>query len=197
MATRGVGLKRYHPGITDKRLNNRRFYRTEEAILRAFFDSNGFTGVGKVTQKAGVARSTFYHHHRAVDKIITDYKNYILLKYKKMVKGILNSKNVSIRVLYSKTIFFIIHNKKVFKILLMGEDNEVFENMVLRLQPSLVSLMRLPKNSEKIFLVYTGEVVALLSDWCKNGAHEDNIGHLLDELLYLTDTARIRLKILL
>ena len=197
MATRGVGLKRYHPGISDKRLNNRRFYRTEEAILKAFFGGSDCISVGRVAQKAGVARSTFYHHHQAVDKIITDYRNYILVKYRRAIKGISDSKAVSTRILYTKTIFFIIQHKKIFKILLMGEDNKVFENMLVRLQPVLVDLMRLPKNSKKIFMVYTSEVAVLLNDWCKNGAREDEIQHLLDELLYLTDTARLRLKILL
>ncbi len=45
-------------GITEKKLRNRRFRRTEEAILKVFFEEDIYIGIGKMAKKAGVARST-------------------------------------------------------------------------------------------------------------------------------------------
>jgi hypothetical protein len=60
-----------------------------------------------------------------------------------------------------------------------------------------VEAMHLPKNSARIFMVYKGEVVSLIDAWCRNGMKEDEINQLLDEIIFLTETARVRLKVLL
>lgn len=92
---------------------------------------------------------------------------------------------------------FILQNKRIFKILMMGGERGVLGKMIFKLQPWLVNMMGLPKNSDKIFLVYTGEVVALLDKWCQDGAKETEMDKLLNEIVYLTETARVRLKMLL
>ena len=163
-------MKRYYPGITDKRLNNRRFYRTEEAILKAFF-GNTYLSVREVTRQVGIARSTFYHHHQSTAKILADYQRYIKYKYKRKTKKMLVSQKVP--------------------------ERSILKNMIAKMQPRLVDIMHLPKNSKKIFLVYEGEVTSLIDAWCRNGMREDEINRLLDEIIFLTETARVRLKILL
>lgn len=62
-------------GITEKRLNDKRFKKTEEAILGAFFDKNGYITVMEIAKKVGVTRSTIYGHHRVMREIVKDYKN--------------------------------------------------------------------------------------------------------------------------
>ena len=190
-------MKRYRPGITDKRLHNRRFYKTEEAILKAYFGGGGYINAGQMAMQAGVARSTFYHHHQAVGKIMADYRNYVLGKFGRMVRKLFDKKDLSIKMLYMRTLLFIVHNKKIYKILMMGSDRGVLGRMIFRLKPWLVNKMGLPKNSDKIFLVYTGEVVALLDAWCHDGVPETEMEKLLGEIVYLTETARVRLKMLL
>ena len=190
-------MRRYYPGITDKRLCNRRFCKTEEAILKAFFDDNNYISIEKMAKKAGVARSTFYHHHQTVNKIIIDYRNYILSKYGQMIKKTSVSRETAIKILYERTIIFIIQYQRIFKILMMGNEREIFNRMIIKLGPKLIPVMGLPKNYEKIFLVYTGEIVALLGAWCKGGAKKNEIDALLGEIVFLTKTARVRLKILL
>lgn len=190
-------MSRYRPGITEKRLRNRRFCKTEEAILKAFFDYDNYISVGKMAERAGVARSTFYHHHKTVNRIVVDYRNYTLNKYGRMAKRLLMMKNISTRVLYEYMLIFIMQNKKLFKILMAGNERNIFMRMIEKIKPKLFDIMRLPKNAEKLFLVYTGEVAVLIDAWCKNGADEGEIEKLLDEILYLTKTARVRLKIFL
>ena len=189
-------MKRYYPGITDKRLNNRRFYRTEEAILKAFF-GNTYLSVREVTRQVGIARSTFYHHHQSTAKIVADYQRYIIDKYKRLTKKMLGAQKVPARMMYERTLLFIVQHKKVFKILLAGKERSILKYMITKMQPRLVDIMHLPKNSKKIFLVYEGEVTSLMDAWCRNGMREDEINRLLDEIIFLTETARVRLKILL
>ncbi len=189
-------MKRYYPGITDRRLNNRRFYRTEEAILKAFFDDNSLS-TREVAKHAGIARSTFYHHHQSTAKIITDYQKYIADKYKRLAKKMLSAQKTPIRMMYERIFLFTIQYKKIFKILQMNKELSILKYMIRRMQPRLVEAMRLPKNSARIFLVYEGEVASLMDAWCRKGMMEDEINQLLDEIVFLTETARVRLKILL
>jgi AcrR family transcriptional regulator len=196
VAAGGINLKRYYPGITDKRLNNRRFYRTEEAILRAFFGDE-YLSAREVARRAGIARTTFYHHHQSVAKIVADYQKYIINKYKRLVKKMLSAQKTPVRIMYERTLLFIVQHKRIFKILLMKRELSVLKYMISKMQLRLVEAMRLPKNSARIFLVYEGEVVSLIDAWCRNGMKEDEINQLLDEIMFLTETARVRLKVLL
>ena len=140
--------KNYNPGITEKRLNNRRFKRTEEAILRTFFEEDVFIGTKDMAKKAGVARSTFYHHHRTVREIVPDYKRYIMRKYSYMVRK-LNNKT-DLKIVFERMMIFIIQNRQVFEILLKTGDNSIIMNMLELLRPKIVRHTKLPSNHEKI-----------------------------------------------
>ena len=68
-------------GITEKRLKDKRFKKTEEAILRVFFETKECISVKSLAIKIGVARSTIYCHHKSIREILPDYEKYILKEF--------------------------------------------------------------------------------------------------------------------
>ena len=180
-------------GITDKRLANKRFKRTEEAILRAFFESDNFISIEEMARRAGVARSTIYVHHRMVREIIPDYERYILRKYQRMVKKVLKNGDCEIYSMMMKVLIFILVNKKVFIVVLKGGSKRAIEQMINGLRGELIKIMRLSPNQEKVFAIYRSEVVELIEIWCQEGFNRDKIEEVVNEIVYLTETAKIRL----
>ena len=186
--------KRYKPGITEKRLNNRRFRKTEEAILRVFFEGDIFIGIKDMARKAGVARSTFYHHHRTVREIVPDYKRYIMRKYSVLIRRQLRQKKVSVRKIYGETLFFLIHNRRELEVLIKVGEISILREMVAQNKPKLIDYMRLSRNKDRIFRVYTSEIVEILCEWGEKGFCEDGIKIVLSDVMFLTDTAKVRLS---
>ncbi len=182
-------------GITEKRLADRRFRRTEEAILRAFFATSGDTGIVEIAKKAGVARSTVYIHHRAVKEIVPDYEKYVLKKYRKMVRGILVVKNSKLETVFVRTLIFMIANKRIFTMIL-SNNNTIIEKMINEISVKIASSMRMPKSQENVFKIYRSEIIVLIDDWCRKDFEYKEMNKLVENIIYLTNTARIRLGVL-
>ena len=51
----------------------------------------------------------------------------------------------------------------------------------------------MPKNAEMIFEVYNNEILGVIEGWNKEGLREKDIAMILEDILYLTDSARHRL----
>ncbi len=183
-------------GITEKRLKDKRFKKTEEAILRVFFEAKEYISVKSLAIKIGVARSTIYCHHKTMRDILPDYEKYILKKYSRMVRGLVKNK-ISIKALYINMLLFILRDKKIFEILLKNRDKVVFEEMILKIEFVVEKEIKLPKNSEKLYRVFVGEMMALIERWGKDGFSEDGMNGVLFDMLSLTRTARTRLAGLL
>lgn len=188
---------RYRPGITEKRLNNKRFARIEWAILEAYFDGELCVSAGIMADRVGVARSTIYNHHRTVREIIPDYEKFILRKYRRMIRKALKRRCVNIKGLYTKALFFMLQNKRVFVILIRGGDRYVIEQMVREFRGRIEAAMRLPKNANDLYNVYVDEVAGLILRWSVAGLREADMNELLVNIMCLTETMRQRLKFLL
>ncbi len=179
-------------GISEKKLADKRFKRTEEKILRLFFEDDCCFEMKALAKEASVARSTIYRHHRTMRNIIVDYEKYVLSQYRRMIRKCADN---SIRIIYLKTIYFIIGNKNIFKLLMKYSDERIFCKMIMNKRISRT--MGLPKNAHILYMVYVSEVARLLYEWGRRGFSEEEIERLLAEILYLTKTARSRLGILL
>lgn len=186
-------MKKYAAGITEKRLKNRRFRKTEDAILRVFFEEDIYVGIKEMAAKAGVARSTFYHHHKTAREIIPDYRRYILRRYSRMISGAIRINGMKTRVIYTKTLIFIMQNQREFEVLLRSGNMDVMKEMIMGVEGWLVKQMRIPNGARKVFAVYASEVTELINEWCRRGFRKDEMNRVLDDIMYLTDTARIRL----
>ena len=146
--------------LTKKKLEDARFRKNEEAILKVFFDcGQDRLSVTELARKADVDKATFYRHHKTIYGIVTDYEEYILIEYGSFVCEMLNKNNVSIRVIYYRLLIFILKNQDL----------------------------------ERVFRVYVGEIVGLIEEWIERGFREDEMMELLDNIMYLTKTIRLRL----
>ena len=182
-----------HVGLTEKRMSNKRFRKTEEAILKVFFEGDYYICTKELAKKVGVARSTVYNHHRTAREILPDYERYILRKFRRALRRMTKNKNVKLKSLYMKVLFLIMHEKRIFGVLMRGGRRETLEKIVLEMRVKIVNYAKLPKNSEKMFGVYVSEVVELVVGWGKRGFIEAEIEGLLEDIIYLTDTMRQRL----
>lgn len=150
-----------------------------------------------MAKKVGVARSTIYHHHRTIHKIIPDYEKYILSKYRWSIRKTLKATNSRTHIIYFKTLCFIMTNKKIFQMLIRFEGDKIFRKMISEITPKIKDSMRLPKNSKTLYFVYTGEVIKIIENWCENGFEESDLDDTLEKIIFLTKTARSRLNKLL
>lgn len=186
-------MGRYTTGITEKRMQNRRFRKTEEAILRVVSGGDVYIGTKEMASKAGVARSTFYHHHKTVREIVPDYKRYILQKYVRLVNKMMRQKGAGIRKMYGKMLIFMMQHKPVFKMLLKSDGNEIIKEMLTKLEPKAIKHMRIGKKMGKVLGIYKSEVVGLIVGWAEGDFNEKEMGAVIEDVMYLTETAKERL----
>lgn len=189
-------MKKY-VGITDKRMRDKRFRRTEEAILKIAIDGNFCVGVNELAKRIGVARSTIYSHHRTAREIVPDYKQYLMGKYDQMFKRVLEKEEIDLKDAIRCVFIFIIQNKRFFVILKRCGDKELYERMIMQLRSKMIWKLNLPKNSDRIYKVFKSEAVELLSEWAEEDFREERIGILLINIVDLAKTMRTRLRFLL
>lgn len=177
------------PVFTSKKMCHQRYRRTEEAILKVFFknDKNTMKGIAK---QAGIGRATIYLHHHTVKDILPDYENYLLSEYKKIIRKKLRIKNTGLKTLYLSSLIFISRNRKFFKIFIKFNRREIFLRILAILKPKIESITKLPKNSEKIFKIYTSEITEILFEWGKKGFPDTELEKILNDIIYLTETCR-------
>lgn len=148
----------------------------------------------KVAKKVGVARSTIYNHHRAVKEILPDYEKYVMRKYERMLRSLVKNNKVRLRAIYFRLLIFILQEKKIFLMLVKNHHEMIIGKMMLRLEPRISAHAKLPKNSGRILMIYIGEVMSVIGEWMQNGFSEEGINGVLDDIMFLTDTMRVRLN---
>lgn len=180
--------------LTEKQMANRRFCKTEEALQNAICNSEECVSAGKLARKAKVSRVTLYRHHGAVYWIVPNYERYVICKFKRVLKKVLRRENVGIRTIYSQMLVFILGNKKMIGLIMEKGSKDFPERIVECFERKIVERCRLPKNSKKMIKVYKKEVAGIIEDWNKKGFSEDEVSKVLDDIMYLTNTLRSRLR---
>ena len=141
------------PTLTDKKLSDKRFKRTEKAILGAFFDSDSLN-VKTIAKNAGVARSTMYFHHKTVRDIVSDYEKYLLQKYVRKIHKTLMQKNIKIETILMQTMIFMMMNRYYFGIVLRGNSRTLLEKMIDVIDLRIMHEMGISKRKRRIFTIY-------------------------------------------
>lgn len=178
-------------GISEKRLNNRRFKKTEEAILRVYLSDEECASMGKMAKRAGISRSTLYHHHRTINSISIDYKKYVLRKYGRLLKREMRAK-VGVKALLLQMILFVLHNKGAFDVLFKRGKEDVIAEMLGKKKEIIMKYAGIREN-DKIFMIYCSEVTELFREWSLDGFGETKIEELFENVMYLTKTIKQRL----
>lgn len=180
-------------GLTERKMKNRRFRQTEEIIFKTYFSLNEEIKMKELAKITGVSRVTLYRHHKTVNKILPDYEHYIYREFLKEVGRIGFEKRMNVRLYFYRMLSFILANKEVFKVFFVRERTEVIKKMIKKAQPMISLKYHMPKNAEMIFEVYNNEILGVIEGWNKEGLREKDIAMILEDILYLTDSARHRL----
>lgn len=185
-------------GLTDKRLENKRFRKTEEAIFVTFFEgTESFASMRQVAVRAGVSKSALYRHHRSLTAIVHDYEEYLLGKYITMMSEILAKSDVSTKIMVTQMVLFILRYKRVFVALFRnGKKGPVVRKMVKQWEARIKKDLRAKAEYRKLLNVYAGEVLGVIDSWGEEGFEEDDAKRVVNDIVYLTDTIEKRLGVL-
>ncbi len=178
-------------GLTEKRMQDKRFLHSEEAIINAFLSIRDCISVKFLISRAQISRSTFYRHHKNIKRIVLDYEEYLLDKYSKVINTW--KKDNELRFYFKQLLFFIISNKKIILFLIQHGEKEVLEELIIELEPIVTSAMNLPKWARLTIVVYRNEITGLLTEWSKENFSDEDLNRILRSILYLTSTIRERL----
>lgn len=173
-------------GLNTKNMSNRRFLKTEEAILKSFLSASENYTTSNIAKNAHIARSTLYRHHKSVHHIIKDYENYLYSQYRRSARHLMVKKKFNPSNAFRHMLIFIIVNKKYFSIVLEKENFCLAEKMVLYFGPKIISAYRLPKNSQKILKVYAKSVAGVIENWAETNFNIEKLDVALQEILYLS-----------
>lgn len=171
---------------------SRRFWRTEQAILRAFFSSKRMLSARVLAKRAQISPSTLYRHHKNVYEIMPDLEKYMLKRYTRMIRGLMRQRGVQIKTLYAKTLIFIAQNQEVFEMIMERGCEGVIEKMVGKLLPKIRRIYQIPRNAKESLKVYENEVAGVIEVWLREGCKRPET-EVLADVMYLTNTMRQRL----
>ena len=175
-------------------MSDRRFRKTEDAIMGAFYVVGEFSNLADVIRKAKISRSTFYRHHGSMQKIVFDHEEYLMSRYLRIVRSRRKKKSIGKKDVFRQMLVFMMVNKKVLLVLLKNGNGEIVRRMVRALRPRIMRAYKWSNCSGKVFEIYVNEILALIQDWEKNMFSEDELDRILWEIMYLTETAKKRLR---
>ncbi|MBO4813004.1 hypothetical protein J5491_02535 [Candidatus Saccharibacteria bacterium] len=180
-------------GLTDKNMADKRFRKTEYAIFFAYYKLKSYPSAKKIAKTARISRSTLYRHHKKVQAISVDYEKYLLHDYAKTINKLIE-KNAEIRVIYLRTLVFIMAHRRVFRALFKEDRKEVVKSMVGLLKARIiVKEWHLSGNLDKMYNIYTNEVLAVIEFWSQQNFTDKVLERTLNDVLYLTKVSRKKL----
>ena len=177
-------------------MSNKRFKKTECAIFYVYCKLKDYPSAKKIAKLAHISRSTLYRHHRKVQSIPKDYEEYLLAVYKRRMRIFLKKPDIPLKILILRTLIYISSNKEIFKVLLSESRSEVIKKMLDILEPKIAKKWLPYKNKDKIYKVYENEVIGIIEAWAKQNFSDKKLRSVLNDIIYLTDSAWRRLSVL-
>ena len=176
--------------LTEKKMSNKRFKKTEQAILIAYFRFHDYPVAKKIAKSAKVSRSTLYRHHQTTTNIPYDYEEYLLQAYLRTIHKLSKKKNPSLKTILLRTLVFIASNRDVFLILFQSNHKEVIKKMLDHIKHPILEEWRLGGDLNKMYSIYKNEVLGAIEIWGKANFSNQTLNSALEAIIYLTKTAR-------
>ena len=176
-------------GLTDKKMANKRFLKTEQAIFIAYFTLRGYPSARKLASAARISRSTLYRHHKKIHSIPVEYEDYLLHNYTKSIRKLLRN-NAEIKTIFLCTLVFISNNKAIFVVLFRDGRRESIRRMMECLKTRVIDEWRLAGNTDKMYGIYKNEILGIIEIWFRQNFATKYIDSTLNDILYLTGSAR-------
>ena len=146
----------------------------------------------RLVKTAGISRATLYRHHDNLYRIVPDYEEYMVSKYKRVATRSLRFKRISLRVLYEQLLKLMSNNVKVMEFLFEFDSHEFIEKMILVLKPKIISVSKV-SNSEML-KIYIKEIAGVVEEWGTAGFESSKINVTVEKMMFLTNTAYFRLS---
>lgn len=157
----------------------------------ALFTAKEILSVDRLIKIAGISRSTLYRHHKSVYEITPNYELYILKKYSRALKRTLKTQRAKLPCVYRKILIFIKSHHQIIEFLLQYGKSNLIEGMINMLKSKLFSTGKI--TNEAMFEIYCKEVSGVIVHWLLNGSEKSEILSVVDKIIYLTDSAKLRL----
>lgn len=180
--------------LTEKKMQNKRFRKTEEAILAACYQLSDFPNAKKLACRAKISRSTFHRHHKSPWQIPYNYQKYLLKCFDAKIKSLSDCQEITLKVLYLRMLIFIHSNREVIKILLSSGHADVMEKMISKFKKHTLEQWNMSGNLGKVYDVYRKEILGIIENWSKQNFLKKELDTVLNDILYLTKTAPRRLS---
>ncbi len=169
---------------------DKRYKEIEEKILQLFFEYGYNLTASIVAKELGVSRSTFYRHHKTVQDIIPDYVKMLTSDLDMECQG---CNEECIQIFFERILIFIVRERELFLIFLKMKNREVLVLILLKNEKMILKYADFRVEAGKVYNIYIGEVVAVVTEWGENGFLCDEINVVLGDILYLTRTMKVRL----
>ena len=178
-------------GLTEKRMKDKRFRRTEEAFFKIVLVSGDYINIEKIVRETGISRTTFYRHHTAPQKIVDDYEEFVLDYSCRMMR---DNKRMNTKVVFYQTIVFIMKHKSVIDLVIHRDGERLLREMMVEVLPRIAIEYRFSNRCNKMKEVYVGELVGILRAWGKERFCDQQKEKVFSDLMFLTSTVRERLE---
>ena len=178
--------------ITEKKLKNKRFCKTEEAIVKAILSAKDKLNLAQLIHLAHASRSTVYRHHGSINEIVPNYEKYLLRKCKTTLNHLIRIKNIRLEYLYERLMIFLLNNQQIIRLILKYGDSSFIEKLVIILKPKIIKTSKI--SNDEALILYNKEIAGLIELWVHAGFDESNIVPTVEKIMYLTNHAQTRLN---
>lgn len=179
-------------GITEKKMQNKRFRTDEENIAVTVLSIEGTLSLNRLIKLAKLSRSTVYRHHGSVQMIVPNYEDYIIKRCQNMIEHLQNGPDPKLNNIFFRILILFSADRLYVKVVLKRGNHGFIERIIDILNPTILALCKI--DNREVFHIYLKEVSGLIETWCEAGFDKDTLSTTVNKIMYLTSTITIRLS---